>query len=202
MSNSHFPNFLDLERLNTEFAPSDTASTPDINSKRELQTPFSANDEEKPPKDAPQQGLTGTRLRSYAFAVLTRREYSKTELIEKLMLRAAQRDEVIALVDEFAQANYQSDARVTEMTIRSYVRKGKGPYRIQESLKNKNISLEKNQSDLEEIDWKEQCYQLKVKKFGVEIAQDIKLKAKQVRFLQYRGFAMDCIMFAIRHRPE
>lgn len=201
MSNSHFPNYLDLKRLNTEFGQITTTS-PDTHAELAAQTPSLAQDQEKPLEEVSQQGLTGTRLRSYAFAVLTRREYSKTELIEKLMLRAAQRDEVIALVDEFAQANYQSDARVTEMTIRSYVRKGKGPYRIQESLKNKNITLEKNQSDLEEIDWKEQCYQLKVKKFGVDIAQDIKIKAKQVRFLQYRGFEMDCIMFAIRHRPD
>lgn len=201
MSNSHFPHYLDLKRLNTEFSQMTTAS-PDTHPDLDVQTPLHAQDQEKPLEDVSQQGLTGTRLRSYAFAVLTRREYSKTELIEKLMLRAAQRDEVLALVEEFAQANYQSDARVTEMTIRSYVRKGKGPYRIQESLKSKNITLEKNQSDLEEIDWREQCYQLKVKKFGVDVAQDIKTKAKQVRFLQYRGFAMDCIMYAIRHKPD
>lgn len=41
---------------------------------------FKRNDEQsqqRPP-------LTGQRLRSYAFALLTRRDYSKAELIEKL----------------------------------------------------------------------------------------------------------------------
>ncbi len=33
-------------------------------------------------------GLRGSRLRSYAFAVLTRKEYSKAELIEKFALYA------------------------------------------------------------------------------------------------------------------
>ena len=57
---------------------------------------------EEDPQPKP-KGLTGSRLRSYAFAVLTRREYSKADLIEKLALYAMDRDEVLKLVDELAK---------------------------------------------------------------------------------------------------
>ncbi len=145
-------------------------------------------------------GLTGTKLRSYAFAVLTRKEYSKVDFIEKLMLRAQDRNEVIALAEEFAAANYQSDDRMAEMLLRSQVRKGKGPQRIKLALKSKSLAIEHLKEDLKEIDWLEQAYALKVKKFGTEVAQEAKVKAKQIRFLQYRGFDFDVIFKAIARK--
>ena len=77
--------------------------------------------------------LTGTRLRSYAFALLTRKEYAKAELIEKLSLYAQDRDEVLALVEELSERQYQSDQRVAEMVLSSQIRKGKGPNRYLQS---------------------------------------------------------------------
>ena len=148
------------------------------------------------------QGLTGTRLRSYAFAVLTRKEYSKADLVEKLALYAMNRDEVIKLVDELATENYQSDQRVAEMLLSSQKRKGKGPNRIKLALKNKKIDTELIQEELKETDWNEQAYQLKVKKFGKTVERDPKLKAKQIRFLQYRGFDLDAIFKAISRRED
>lgn len=146
--------------------------------------------------------LTGTRLRSYAFALLTRREYSKSELIEKLKFYAIDEQEVLDLVEEFAQANYQSDQRVAETTVSSQVRKGKGLYRVKQVLESKGLSPDLVQEDLKQINWLEQAYQLKIKKFGHDIAKDPKQKAKQIRFLQYRGFTMDIILKAITHRID
>ena len=148
------------------------------------------------------QGMTGTRLRSYAFAVLTRREYSKKDLIEKLCLYAQSREEVLTLVEELSRENYQSDRRVAEMVVRSQVRQGKGPNRIKLALSAKSIESSLAKPEMEEIDWYAEAYALKVKKYGTEVATDPKLKAKQIRFLQYRGFDMDCIMKAIRKKAE
>ncbi|MGA6136014.1 regulatory protein RecX [Acinetobacter sp. TUM15071] len=141
--------------------------------------------------------LTGQRLRSYAFALLTRRDYSKAELITKLNLYAINPDEVANLVEELAQQNYQSDQRVAELTLASQIRKGKGLQRIKQALKAKQLDAELITEELQEVDWLDQAYQLKVKKFGEEVATDPKIKAKQVRFLQYRGFDMGVIMKAI-----
>lgn len=146
--------------------------------------------------------LTGARLRSYAFALLTRREYSKVELIEKLNLYAINQQEVEALVEEFATSNYQSDERMAQAMLSSQIRKGKGVHRVKQALEHKGLDVDLIADDLKNVDWFQQAYELKVKKFGTAIAKDPKLKAKQIRFLQYRGFSMDVIFKAIQHQAD
>ena len=188
---------LDYDALKQQFDDSTESDSPTTPS--ESLEALNFDDDEQPPKA---QGLTGSRLRSYAFAVLTRREYSKAELIEKLALYAIDRDEVLKLVDELATQNYQSDQRVAEMMLSSQKRKGKGPNRIKLALKSKKIDSSLIQEELKETDWNEQAYQLKVKKFGLPVEKEAKLKAKQIRFLMYRGFEMDAIIKAITRKEN
>ncbi|MBC9229292.1 regulatory protein RecX [bacterium SPL81] len=157
---------------------------------------FNSDKTEKP------KTLTGSRLRSYAFALLTRRDYSQIELITKLNQYAVNPEEVTKLVEELAEQNYQSDQRVAELTLASQIRKGKGLQRIKQTLKAKHLDAELITQELEEVDWLQQAYQLKIKKFGEEVTKDQKIKAKQIRFLQYRGFDMDVIMKAIARTSE
>ncbi len=185
MSDAKFTNLIDYDALKREYGDHDAAQAYEpLN--------FSA-----PEKKAERSLLKGSRLRSYAFAVLTRKEYSKAELIEKLALYAEDRDEVIELVEELATQLYQSDQRVAETVLSSQKRKGKGPARIKLALKNKKIDSSLIADEIQEIDWLTEAYQLKVKKYGVEVTKDPKLKAKQIRFLQYRGFDLDTIFKAI-----
>ncbi|MEB3766508.1 regulatory protein RecX [Acinetobacter sp. MD2] len=146
--------------------------------------------------------LTGTRLRSYAFALLAKREYSKQELHNKLACYAIHLDEVIALVDELEQQHYQSDERMAKMVLSSQVRQGKGPRRITQALQKKAIDQEYIETELDEIDWLSQAYQLKVKKFGALVSRDQKEIAKQIRYLQYRGYDMDVIFKAIKKEAD
>ncbi len=203
MSEAKFPKLLDYEALKQQFGEDDPQtktsafSTPvkaEFDPEERL---FSDNKEEKK-----RPGLTGTRLRSYAFAVLTRKEYAKAELIEKLALYADDRDEVITLVDELSRENYQSDQRVAEMMLSSQKRKGKGPNQIKMKLKNKKLDTALIADELKETDWAQQAYELKIKKYGVDVAKEPKLKAKQIRFLMYRGFEMDAIIKAISRKPN
>ena len=197
MNPSKFPKLLNYESLKQEFGTSDAKQVP------VQASPATQPAHEDIETESPQNtGLTGSRLRSYAFAVLTRKEYSKAELIEKLATYAANREEVINLVEELSNNNYQSDQRVAEIVLSSQKRKGKGPQRIKLALKNKKINSELIQEELKKIDWAEQAYQLKIKKFGITIERDPKLKAKQIRFLQYRGFDMDAIMKAISRKES
>lgn len=206
MSQAKFPKLLDYQKLKQQFGEQETIAYQHSTSQPAEIDSDIANDEhafnaeqDLAPKP---QGLTGTRLRSYAFAVLTRKEYSKADLIEKLMTYAQSREEVLILVDELSANNYQSDQRVAEMTVRSQVRRGKGPNRIKLALRAKQLDKALVQEDISEIDWYEQAYQLKVKKYGTEVSKDPKIKAKQIRFLQYRGFEMDAIMKAISKKPS
>lgn len=206
MPKQQFPHQLDYEEVKAKYASTENHPTaPSIHLTAQNQQDIEpSSSKDKPPLNttAVATGLTGSRLRSYAFAVLTRREYSKKELIEKLCLYAQSRDEVLALVEEFAAANYQSDQRVAEMTLRSQMQRGKGPQRIKQSLKSKDLDQAYIQDELEQIDWLKQAYQLKVKKYGPAVATDPKLKAKQARFLLYRGFQMDVVMKAIRQKAS
>ena len=189
---------LDYAAIKQQFDDSSTESTSES-----FSAPIESNalhfEEDPQPKP---KGLTGSRLRSYAFAVLTRREYSKADLIEKLALYAMDRDEVLKLVDELARENYQSDQRVAEIMLSSQKRKGKGPNRIKLALKSKKIDASLIQEELKETDWNEQAYQLKVKKYGTQVEKEPKLKAKQIRFLMYRGFEMDAIIKAITRKEH
>ena len=219
MTEDKFPKMINYDALKQQFGEHDEKSDldhqkenfkqkynrfqrPTHHSFRSRQTDQSneSSDESNPTVQTP--GLTGTRLRSYAFAVLTRKEYSKKDLIEKLSLYAENKDEVLDLVEELARENYQSDQRVAEMLVRSQIRQGKGPNRIKLALNAKHINKDLAKNDIDEIDWYEQAYALKIKKFGPEIAIDPKIKAKQIRFLQYRGFEMDAIMKAIKRKEN
>lgn len=198
MSNPKFPKMLDYAAIKQQFDDSSPELPPES-----FSAPIESNalHFENDPQPKP-TGLTGSRLRSYAFAVLTRREYSKADLIEKLALYAMDRDEVLKLVDELARENYQSDQRVAEIMLSSQKRKGKGPNRIKLALKSKKIDASLIQEELKETDWNEQAYQLKVKKYGAKVEKEPKLKAKQIRFLMYRGFEMDAIIKAITRKED
>lgn len=204
MSDAKFSKLLDYETIKQQFGNAEDESQPAVSVQADALPEFDPeeslfgenNKEERKP------GLTGSRLRSYAFAVLTRKEYSKAELIEKLCLYAENRDEVVALVNELSRENYQSDQRVAETLLSSQKRKGKGPNQIKMKLKSKKIDSSLISEELKETDWVQQAYELKVKKYGTEVTKDPKLKAKQIRFLMYRGFEMDAIMKAISRKTE
>lgn len=201
MSEAKFSKLLDYETLKQQFGDADDQATQQNTSKQKPtfdseERLFDTLDEKKKP------GLTGSRLRSYAFAVLTRKEYAKAELIEKLCLYAEDRDEVLELVEELSRENYQSDQRVAETMLSSQKRKGKGPNQIKMKLKNKKVDTALIAEELKETDWVQQAYALKVKKYGAEVTKDPKLKAKQIRFLMYRGFEMDTIIKAINRKVE
>lgn len=198
MSDPKFPKLLDYDLLKQELNDSHLESATD--SSLNHLAPEALHFEDHPSTKV--EGLTGSRLRSYAFAVLTRKEYSKSELIEKLALYAAHRDEVLKLVEELAKENYQSDQRMAETMLSSQKRKGKGPNRIKLALKSKKIDSSLIQEELKETDWNEQAYQLKVKKYGTQVEKEAKLKAKQIRFLMYRGFEMDAIIKAITRKED
>jgi regulatory protein len=200
MSDAKFTKLLDYETIKQQFGDEDdqnkvlSASPVEFNPEERL---FDTSTEEKT-----KPGLTGSRLRSYAFAVLTRKEYAKAELIEKLCLYAEDSDEVLELVEELARENYQSDQRVAETMLSSQKRKGKGPNQIKMKLKNKKIDTALIADELKETDWVQQAYELKVKKYGTDVSKDPKIKAKQIRFLMYRGFEMDAIIKAITRKPN
>ena len=146
--------------------------------------------------------LTGSRLRSLAFALLAKREYSQANLRAKLLEYGANPEELDPLLKELAENNYQSDERLAGMVMRSQIRQGRGPQRIKMALQKHHVEHDLIREDLKDVDWFKEALALKIKKFGSEQTHDPKIKAKQIRFLQYRGFSMDVILKVMKYEGD
>ncbi|MGA9667314.1 MAG: recombination regulator RecX [Gallionella sp.] len=134
---------------------------------------------------------------------LARREYSRAELHAKLMPHVQQGDDIDAVLDELARRNWLSDERAATQLV--HAKRGRfGTQRITHELRQKGISEELISAALPELKGSELAAAREVwkKKFGTA-PQDDKEKAKQVRFLQSRGFSLDAIFKVLRiNDPE
>lgn len=136
-------------------------------------------------------------LRARAMEMMSRREMSRLELQRKLAPFAENADELANVLNEFANKNWQSDERFTEMWVRSKSQKY-GHLRLQQELAAKGIDRETIAQYLPNDDHELQhaCEVLR-KKFR-QPAADFAEKQKQMRFLQYRGFGLDTIQAALK----
>ncbi len=129
---------------------------------------------------------------------LARREHSRAELRAKLLPYVEEGEDVDAVLDQLEQRNWLSDARAAEMMVTSR-RSRYGAQRIAHELRQKGIAEHLIGDALPqlketELDAAREVWQ---KKFGVP-PQDQKEKAKQVRFLQSRGFSLDAIFKVLK----
>jgi regulatory protein len=134
-------------------------------------------------------------IRRAALDLLARREHSKKELREKLARRFDDPELLDQQLDVLVEQNLQSDERFTESFVRFRSKKGQGPLRIVQELKQRGIAPDLQQLYVweGEIDWQAVIAAVYLKKFGETGFVDCKDRAKKVRFLQYRGFDHDLI---------
>ncbi len=137
--------------------------------------------------------------RKKAMDYLARREYGQAELRKKLQGAGFTRDASERAVDQLTADGLQDDTRFAESFLQSRVSKGKGPLRVQQELSQKGIDAGLVNDILEgsAIDWRELARRVRQKRFGAPLPSDFKEKARQMRFLQYRGFAQDHIQAAV-----
>jgi regulatory protein len=140
-------------------------------------------------------------LKSRAIAMLARREYSRTELFERLLATGAGRDECEALVGELVALGFLSDARYAQALVRQ--RQGGHAQRaIAQALRQKGVDDDTVRSALADhpIDDTVALAALWRRRFG-RAPVDEREKARQVRFLQARGFALSAILRLLRDPP-
>ena len=131
-----------------------------------------------------------------AIRFLARREHSRLELINKLKRKDfSEGVDLVSLCDELEALNYLSDARFTEMFIRSRSNRGQGEIKIHYELRQRGIAeaLIKTAFSQADINWLKLAKQQREKRFGIRIPKDIKEKARQARFLMGRGFSGEII---------
>lgn len=138
-------------------------------------------------------------IRKKAMDFLARREYGQRELIRKLADKGYQYSLVEGEIEHLTEDGLQNDTRFAEAFAQSRINQGKGPVRIRVDLGQKGISDGVIEYAIEEsgADWFELAREQRLKKFGAAEPPDFKTKAKQMRFLQYRGFEQDHIQAAI-----
>ncbi|HEX6592558.1 MAG TPA: regulatory protein RecX [Moraxellaceae bacterium] len=139
--------------------------------------------------------LTPDAVRGRALAMLTRREHSRVELERKLGGLGAEAPLVAEVLDELAERRLQSDDRFAEVLVRSRVQKGYGPRSIAADLRARGLDAEQVAAALAASghDWSERCIEVRQSRFGRQLPTDPREKARQLRFLQYRGFSgADC----------
>ena len=129
---------------------------------------------------------------------LARREYGQNELIKKLADKGYAYRLVEQEIQKLTGERLQSDDRFAEAFVQSRINQGKGPVRIRLDLSQRGISDAVVEMAIEEsaADWHGLACEVRLRKFGDSSPADFKAKAKQMRFLQYRGFEQDHVQGA------
>ncbi len=130
---------------------------------------------------------------------LARREHGRAELVDKLTRAGFDADVADEAVSTLVEDNLQSDERFAETFVSARINQGKGPVRIRLELRERGIAASVVDSALENADhdWFESARHVREKKFGTELPAEFKEKARQMRFLQSRGFDSEQVQSAV-----
>ena len=122
--------------------------------------------------------------------LLARRDYSRSELAQRLRARGLPSTEIDATLDDFERLGYLSDARYADALVAQ--RTGRlGPRAIARDLRDKGITSDTAKgalSILAERDELTDATALWQRRFG-QPPVDERDKARQVRFLVSRGYS-------------
>lgn len=132
-------------------------------------------------------------LRARALGYLARREHSRLELKRKLTPHAEGEAELEALLDDFEEKGWLSEQRFVEQVVQA--RSGRyGSRYIAHELRQKGVDETLIEQALPQLQDDELASARVVweKKFG-RLPEDVKERAKQMRFLQGRGFGLDTV---------
>lgn len=133
---------------------------------------------------------TPQAVRRAAMDLLARREHSRAELLRKLQQRVAGPGLLEAELDRLEESGLLSDARFCEAYVHARSQRGIGPQRLREELRMRGVSsalVERVLQD-DQWDWSALESQAFAKRFPEGRASEPRERARQLRFMQYRGF--------------
>lgn len=141
-------------------------------------------------------------LKARALNYLSRREHSRAELEHKLARFAEDEAELVKVLDELQARGWLSEQRFVDQVVN--VRCGKfGSRRIVHELREKGVSetaiaTAAAQCRDQDLATARAVWQ---RKYG-HVARDAQERARQMRFLQSRGFDMDVIRKVVQGCEE
>lgn len=137
--------------------------------------------------------------RKKAMDYLARREYGRLELAAKLAGAGFDAQTAAEAIAGLVRDGLQDDARFVEGFITARANQGKGPVRIRLELGQRGIDAALVEEALATVghDWAAIAHSVRQRKFGPDRPLDFRDKARQMRFLQYRGFDQEQINMAM-----
>jgi regulatory protein len=140
-------------------------------------------------------------LRGRALGYLARREHSRAELATKLRRFLQPEEDLEALLDDFEQRGWLSEARLVQAVLDAPARRGAA--RVLHDLRRRGVEpalIEAARRPLldGELD---AARSLWGRRFG-RPALDAADRARQIRFLRYRGFAPTTIERVLREAGD
>ena len=142
--------------------------------------------------------------RAQALRALARREHSRLELERKLAARGHAATVIALTLDRLEDAGLLDTSRFCDSFVRSRVARGQGPARIARELAERGIDAQDAHAAIghEGDDWVALARSVRRRRFGEELPNSYQERARQRRFLQYRGFSMEQIRAAMESDPE
>ena len=137
-------------------------------------------------------------VRAAALRLVARREYSTGEAAAALVRKGYDAAIVAATVAELQEERLLDDVRYAEALVRMLTGRGQGPQRVRHALNEAGLPPETVVAALDTApDWKLLAADVRRRKFGSRVPDDWPGRARQMRFLQYRGFSKDHIASAL-----
>jgi regulatory protein len=138
----------------------------------------------------------GARLA--AVALLARRDFACGELSSRLKTDGYPAEAIAAVIAELTAERILDDSRFATQYVAHHAQRGQGPRRIAMELGNRGLAQALIQAALAGgPDWSALAREVRIRRFGLTAPQSWVEKAKQGRFLQYRGFSSDHVRSAL-----
>lgn len=134
-------------------------------------------------------------IRRAALHLLARRDHSATELLSKLKTKGFATSDIELVITALRQEHLLNEDRYTENYIHARRQKGYGPERIMRELHSRGLPDEMiaKHLDIKDNAWFIEANKVWRKHFKGQSPRDFKDQARQMRFLQYRGYTLDQI---------
>ena len=139
------------------------------------------------------------KLYNRALYWLSKRDYSIADFSKKLdkvcLIQEMKDDLIVRLIEN----DWLSEKRYVAAFVRSKISTGLGAFRIINDLKQHGIKDSDAKACIEEqsVDWFEQAKATYKRKYGETTIEEYKERAKRFRYMQYRGFSVDQINYAM-----
>jgi regulatory protein len=135
--------------------------------------------------------------RAIATALLARRDLASKELSEKLDAKGFAPAATAVVIADLTRAGLLNDERFAQNYVAYHARRGQGPVRIAAELRRRGLTADLIDAALADgPDWSALAREVCRAKFGVQLPDSWAQRARQARFLQYRGFSSDHIRAA------